>query len=456
MIFVGKANFYSNIGHTRKDRNIRCFLLQFVFIALFSVLLHRLLVLQIINGQKYAEDFELQITRTVREPNTRGNIYDRNGEVLAYNELVYTVTMVDDGTYASERERQLALNSVIYHAIKKLNENGEQINNGLKIEIGADGNYEYTVTGRALTRFKADVFWKANPDDMTEEQMNMSADDMICFLSGNSKFALYGAEKSLYSEDELQEYGLPKEYTREEVLTIVGIRYMLSVNSYRKYVPITLARNVSEKTVVYISENNQSLTGVSIELDWDRVYTGGEAFSHILGYTGKISAEELEEYADSGRDYTSDYIVGKSGIEQYMENELQGMDGEKQITVNNVGKIVGEEKIIKETVNGKDVQITAYRILEQNLAGILSSVLINAKKFDETHISDTSDIRISVYNVYMALVDNSVIQLEELYCADATELERRIAEVLEEKKGRSIKFIKSGIIGWEHRLWPFV
>ena len=139
-----------------------------------------------------------------------------------------------------------------------------------------------------------------------------------------------------------------------------------------------------------------------------------------------------------------------------MENELQGMDGEKQITVNNVGKIVGEEKIIKETVNGKDVQITAYRILEQNLAGILSSVLINAKKFDETHISDTSDIRISVYNVYMALVDNSVIQLEELYCADATELERRIAEVLEEKKGRSIKFIKSGIIGWEHRLWPFV
>ncbi len=455
MIFVGKVNFYSNIGHARKNRerkdcNIRCILLQFVFIALFSVLLHRLFVLQIVNGQKYAEDFELQITRVVREPNTRGNIYDRNGEVLAYNELVYTVTMVDDGTYASEREHQLALNSVIYHAIKKLNENGEQINNELKIEIGADGNYEYTVTGRALTRFKADVFGKANPDDMTEEQMNMSADDMIYFLSGNSKFALYGAEKSSYSEDELQEYGLPKEYTREEVLTIIGIRYMLSVNSYRKYVPITLARNVSEKTVAYISENNQSLTGVSIGQDRDRVYTGGEAFSHILGYTGKISAEELEEYADSGRNYTSDSIVGKSGIEQYMESELQGMDGEKQITVNNVGKIVGEEKIIKETVSGKDVhlsidkdlQITAYRILEQNLAGILSSVLINAKKFDKTHISDTSDIRIPVYDVYMALVDNSVIQLEELYCADATELERKIAEALEEKREEALHSLK--------------
>jgi len=455
VVFIKKVNFFNHIGHARKDRerrdcNIRCFLLLSVIVVLFSVLLHRLFVLQIVNGQKYAENFELQITRTVREQNTRGNIYDCNGEVLAYNKLVYTVTMVDDGTYASGRERQLALNSVIYHVIKRLNENGEQINNELKIGIGADGNYEYTVTGRALARFKADIFGKANPDDMTAEQMNMSADDMICCLSGNSKFALYGAGKSSYSEEELQEYGLPKEYTREELLTIVGIRYMLSINSYKRYVPIILARNVSEKTAAYILENNQSLAGVSIEQDWDRVYTGGEAFSHVLGYTGKISAEEQEEYAESGRDYTSDSIVGKAGIEQYMENELQGMDGEKQIIVNNVGKTVGEEKIIKETVSGKDVylsidkdlQITAYHILEQNLAGILSSVLINAKKFDKTHISDTSDIRIPVYDVYMALVENSVIQLEELYCADATELEGRIAGVLEEKRKEVLNLLK--------------
>ena len=54
---------------------------------------------------------------------------------MAYNELVYTVTMIDDGTYASERERQLSINSVIYCVMKKLNENNEQINNELKIEV---------------------------------------------------------------------------------------------------------------------------------------------------------------------------------------------------------------------------------------------------------------------------------------------------------------------------------
>ena len=427
---------------TKKDKNIRCFILQIIIVALFSVLLHRLFELQIVNGQKYAENFEFQITRTVRDHNTRGNIYDCNGEVLAYSELVYTVTMIDDGTYSSEREHQLALNSVIYSATRKLNENNEQINNELKIEIGAGGNYVYTVTGRALERFKADIFGEADPNDMTPEQMDMSADDMMGFLSGNSKFALYGTGKSSYSEEELQEYGLPKEYTKEEILTIIGIRYMLSLNAYKKYVPIILARNVSEETAAYILENNQSLTGIGIGEDWDRVYTGGEAFSHILGYTGKISSEEMERYADSDRNYTFDSVVGKSGIEQYMENELQGIDGERQIVVNNVGKVVGEEEIIRETVSGKDVylsidkdlQIAVYHILEQNLAGIISSNLINTKKFDKNHISDTSDIRIPIYDVYIALVDNSVIQLSDLYCADATELERHIAEVLEEKK----------------------
>ena len=459
MFFLKKASSFLNSSHAekdrvRKDQNIRCFILQFIFIALFSILIHRLFVLQIVNGQKYAEDFELQITRTIREHNTRGNIYDCNGEVLAYNELVYTVTMIDDGTYASERERQLSINSVIYCVMKKLNENNEQINNELKIEVGTDGNYVYTVSGRALARFKADIFGESDPDDMTPEQVNMSANDMIQFLAGNSKFALYGTGKSFYSEEELQKYGLPKEYTDEEVSTIVGIRYMLSLNRYKKYVPITLARNISDKTVAYIMENNQSLIGIDIGQDWERTYTGGEAFSHILGYVGKISSEEMEKYADSDRDYTPDSIVGKSGIEQYMESELQGLNGEKQIVVNNVGKVVGEENIIKETVSGKDVylsidkdlQIAVYHILEQNLAGIISSNLINTKKFDKNHISDTSDIRIPIYDVYIALVNNSIIQLSDLYCADATELERHIAKVLEEKKGEVLNSLKEELL----------
>ncbi|MCI8669439.1 MAG: peptidase [Lachnospiraceae bacterium] len=440
---------------SRTKGNIRIYILQLILGILFSFLLYHLWKLQIVNGEKYAEDYELKVTRTVKENNLRGMIYDRNGEILAYNEPVYSVTMTDEGVYSSNRERQLALNSMIYHVVKKLEENNEQLNNELKINLGPDGNFEYTVTGKSLARFKADIFGKANADDMTPEQKNMSANDMLQFLSSDKKFALYGEGKSSYSEEELQKYNLPKEYSGREILSIVGIRYMLSLNAYKKYVPVILARDISEETAVYIFENSHLFKGIDVGEDWKRVYTGGEAFSHILGYTGKISSEDLERNSGSGKNYTIDSVVGKAGIELYLEEQLQGSDGERQIMVNNVGNIVGEDKIIKETVNGKDVylsvdknlQIAVYDILERNLAEIIAENLINTKEFDKNNISDTTDIRIPVYDVYLALVDNGVIRTEDLRRMDATELEKETAAALESKYREVIEALKTEL--WE-------
>lgn len=422
--------------------NIRLYILQGFMIAVCMFLVYRLWELQIVNGQKYAEDYELKITRSVREGNTRGNIYDCNGEVLAYNELVFMVTMIDNGDYVSGRERQLSLNSMIYRVIGKLNENHEQVSHELKITLGENGEFEYTVSGNARNRFLADIFGKADPGDLTPEQKNMRAEEIIFYLADNQMFALYGEGKKPYSKEELEEYGLPEVYTNEEMLALLGIRYMLSANAYRRYVPVILARDVSEETAAYILENNQSLTGIDIGQDWERVYTGGEAFSSLLGYTGKISAEELEYYADSDRNYTVDSVVGKAGIEQYLEEELQGIDGEKQIMVNNVGKIIGEEQVLRETVSGRDVylsvdknlQIAIYEILEKKLAEIIVDHLIDTKAFDKSAIADTTDIRIPVYDVYMALIDNQIIRLPSNDKTDATQLERRLAEELEKKR----------------------
>lgn len=436
-------NFTSRlISGIRKSPNTRLFTLILLFAVLFSFLLHRLWELQIVNGPKYARDYELKVTKTVKDNNARGLIYDRNGEVLAYNELVYTVTMTDEGVYDSQRERQLALNSMIYHVAKKLESNQEEITQGLPIRAGFGGNYEYTVEGRERLRFLADVFGKANPKDLTEEQKEMGAEEMVQFLSDHRKFALYGEGKKNYSEEELRQYGLPERYTKEEILTILGIRYLLSLNSYKKYVPVVISRDVSEQTLAYIFENQPSLPGISVGQEWNRVYEGGEALSHILGYTGKISPEELEEYKDSDREYTADSVVGKAGMEQYLEEQLQGMDGERRIMVNNVGKIVGQEQVIREAESGKDVylsidkdlQIAVYRILEQNLAGILAGNLINEKEFDKSAVSDTTEIRIPIYDVYRALIENEVISLEKLKSAEASELERTMAGQLAAKK----------------------
>ncbi|MDE6615714.1 MAG: peptidase, partial [Lachnospiraceae bacterium] len=434
----------------KKFKIPRVFIIQAACIFMFSFLMYHMFKLQILNGQDYAEETSQSFSKVIYEKSARGNIYDCNGKVLANNKLVYTVTMADTGKYSSVREKNLRLNSIIYHVVKRLKANNEKINNEIKIKISKDGSYKYTVDGSLLDRFKADIFGEADPANMTEEQKNITAGDMVRFLSGDTKFALFGEDGEKYMEEELKEYGLPGKFTKEEILTITGIRYMLSLNAYRRYLPVIIAKDVSEKTVVYIKENMAELTGLDTGYEWKRVYSGGEAFSHILGYTGKISSEELESYQDKDKSYMADTVVGKTGIEQHMDNKLQGTDGKIEIQVDSLGRKTSGEHVLKETKPGKDVylsidkdlQIAVYNILEQKLAGIISSNLINAKEFDKTNISDASDIRIAIYDVYIALVENNIIQIEDLYNSGAGKFEKYIAGILDKKYKEAIKNIK--------------
>ncbi len=436
-----------NIRKTIKEnRNPRVIILQVMLMFLCFILLRQLWKLQIVDGKAYAENFELKITKTIVERGARGNIYDCNGNILASNQLVYTLTMTDDGVYGSNRERQLALNSIIYRLREKLHQNGEQLYNEFRIMVNADGAYEYTVDGAALLRFKADIFGKRSPDEMSEEQSAMSASEMMQYLAGSDQFALYGTGKEVYTADELAQYGLPEKFaeevSKEEIRDIVGIRYMLSLYSYRQYQAVTIARNISSETMAYVLENTDSFPGIAVEEDWERVYQGGESFAHILGYIGSISAEELETLKLENAEYSMDSVVGKAGIEQYFETELQGTSGERTVIVNNVGRIVGEGEVLQRASVGndvylsidKDLQIATYQILEQTLAGILSSNLIDAKYFDKTKISDSVQIRIPVFDVYIALIENDIIRISRMKQENASDLEKEAAEKILQKK----------------------
>lgn len=138
---------------------------------------------------------------------------------------------------------------------------------------------------------------------------------------------------------------------------------------------------------------------------------------------------------------------------KYLEDELQGIDGEKEIQVDNMGRKTGEEKTVKESECGRDVylsidkklQCDIYNILEQNLAGVISSNLINAKKFDKTKVSDLSDIRITIYDIYIALAENNIIQIEDLYNNSAVQFEKHIAKILDKKYKKVIKDIRKDL-----------
>ena len=79
--------FFRRLGENRT------LLLGVVFLAMFAVLIGRLFILQVVHGEEYADNFELQITKTRTLDSTRGNIYDRNGTVLATSEKVYNLIL---------------------------------------------------------------------------------------------------------------------------------------------------------------------------------------------------------------------------------------------------------------------------------------------------------------------------------------------------------------------------
>ena len=84
-------------------------MLILVFCLSSSILIGRLFYLQIVKGEDYLQNYELSIRRTSTIQGTRGNIYDRNGKLIAGNKVSYSVTIEDNGTYNTTKERILSL-----------------------------------------------------------------------------------------------------------------------------------------------------------------------------------------------------------------------------------------------------------------------------------------------------------------------------------------------------------
>ena len=117
--------------------------------VLFGVLLWRVFYLQIVKGEKYQDNYTLKIVKERTLNSTRGNIYDRNGELLAYNELAYSITIEDNGSYSSTDKNE-SLNAEIAQVITALEKNGDAITDDFKIDRTGEGTYEFNVTVRAL------------------------------------------------------------------------------------------------------------------------------------------------------------------------------------------------------------------------------------------------------------------------------------------------------------------
>lgn len=407
----------------KKFFSSRLFVLAAVFIVFFGIILARIFTLQVVNGKSYQENFSLKIQMKQPINAARGNIYDKNGKLLAYNELAYSISINDSTTYSSTKEKNKAVNAELAEILTVLKNNGETLNNDFKIDRKKDGTYSFNVSGSSLNRFRADVFGKSSADDLEYDkdtgidEANATAEQIMEYLMGKDNF------------------GISSKYDGDLAYRIVVVRYAMLGNRFARYKEVKIATDVSDKTVAYVNEHMDTLSGISVNEDMIRKYNYSEYFSSIIGYTGPISESEYTALHKKNKDYTQNDTVGKAGMEQHYETYLRGKNGEQKFYIDNVGRI---SEIISSTdsVAGDDLYLSidadlqkaTYLALQNEIAAIVYSNI----KSGEIPIND----------VYTALIGNSVINTEHFSKAKVSDTEKNVLSVFKSRQKTTLGKIK--------------
>lgn len=404
----------------------RLVLLGFGYMGLLCIMIFRLYHLQIINGESYQKNYLQKTEKTVAIPATRGNIFDANGKLLAYNRLSYNVTIKDSGEYRKALQR----NQMYYRLIQILNAHGETVTGRLEIGLNENNEFYYTSANEeARKRFLRDFYGLKRVSELTGDggkyPSEISAEELL-----NKRFLSY--KLNLLTDEE----GKPVTLSNLEKLELVNIRYTIGLTAYRSYESTTVVTHVKDETRVDILENQAKLLGVNCEQTTERVYNDAVPFSSLIGYVGKMPDEQLKELREKNPDYTLSDTIGRTGIEEYMEQDLHGKKGSRTMYVDNVGHVM-EVESETEPVAGNDVylsidrdlQVGIYHQLEQHLAGIVAAKLVNEDN-PNTETTDSTARLIPVKDAYYQLIGNNVLSLDHMKGDSASETERYIAERL--------------------------
>lgn len=422
----------------------RLFPLTILCIVLFGILVYRLFILQIVDGQEYLDNFTYRQERTVTVPAPRGIIYDCNGKELAYNEISYSV-IFGNSPQLSSRADELDLsenelkNQIIYNTIRILESNGDQVlYDSFPIELDDNGNLRFTVQGSALTRFRMDVYAVTDEEDL-KENARADAEEIFEYLRTN-----HNAKRN-------RNFDISDEYSKEETLKIMAIRYALWLNRFQQYVTVKIALNVSDASVAQITENKDNLLGMDVQVDSTRIYNDAKYFANIIGYIGGISSDELSDYNKTlpeDDQYSPTDVVGKMGIENVLEDQLRGKSGTQHLFVDNMGRVL-EVIDSSDAIAGNDVYLSidseltkyCYNALEEELSGILLAHLTEGDSR-----GTEKNILIPITDVYFALFNNNTLTMNHIRSEAATENERSFLNAFESRQNTVLSALENSLL----------
>ena len=321
-----------------------------LLVAVFLCYEVRLFQWQIVDGEEYERVSLSSRTDTIEVSAARGQVLDRNGQVLAGNRTVYNV--VYNALYMDYDQR----NVTIMQVIDLLEERGEEWRDRLPIVIDDSGAYQF------------------------EEDQESAVAALKEFLG----LAEYATAQNCM--DELADTYDCRGYSSRDMRNILSVRYSMTQDGYSRTNPYVIAQDVSPETVGVISQRAEEWPGIETRVSAQRYYgEDGSLAPHVVGYVGTITEEQYDQAKEegnlydsednpSGYKYTDEY--GRSGIEAAFEEELRGDRGEETIFTDETGA-VKSTAVTRQPKEGSNVQTTldsdlqrvANLSLEKNIQG---------------------------------------------------------------------------------------
>ncbi len=416
----------------------RLFALAIAFTALFSVLIVQLFQLQILHGNDYLQQYQERILAESTTAGTRGNIYDRDGKLLAYNALQYNITITDTDSFDTTDSGINKRNRMLKRLAEIVEKYQYPLKGQYKISMDSDGNFSFTTSSEAeRRRFIAQAYGR-NEEDLPESTFSQDAE------------AIFNYSKKRYNFDKMKDdNGDPMIPSNSTLLDMINILYTMRLTAYQKYLSTTIVENISSECMAEIEESRGELPGVEVASVSVRKYNYAPYLSHIVGYTGQVREDQLKELQKTDESYAANDTVGVWGLEKSEESVLKGQKGHRTMYLNSVGSII---EVVSETEakSGNDIyttisaddQIAIYHLLEQELAGILVSKITENDDVDTENVKQ-SQIMIPLKDAYFQLINNNVLDRTHFSAADAGTAEKRIATLFVSDKESKLAEIRS-------------
>ncbi len=395
----------------------RLSIIKNLILVAFVVILVKILYMTTFKYEHYTELAENKTYKQLLIKAPRGEIKDRYGRLLAGNKNLFTVQVSGDEIKRKDSNGKSMANDICLKLINLLEKNNEEYIDEFPIYI-QNGKYYYTFDKNireyknnnnipqeldAKESFYYLVDKLVSEGVLTQDDRKLEVSKLQKKLNENGYYPPILVSKWLFTEEKnkqdwLESYGIKdskitakkafyeirnnKNYKIDKNLSdsdarkILVVRDLIKSQGYSQYNPITIATDISQKTISQLEESAIELPGVSVAVEPVRYYPNTTLASHILGHMGKMPSGQEDKYLnrEEGKTYSKGDTVGISGIEKSYEEQLRGVDGYKKVQVDALGRIT-RELDVSEPKSGDTVYLSIDKDLQEDTENALKGVL---------------------------------------------------------------------------------